>query len=155
MSSEYTVTIDGPGLQFSQAIDGNMALEILAVAMNGDDVGPAGIRKRADCRDTEVEVPASDGPVAISEFLAELHTPGYAEKIAGIILFGREQLDRNRTAIADLAHWFQQAGQSPPRNLPRDVRTAVRKKLISEDTTHEGEYFITQTGVAALRQADS
>lgn len=152
---EYTVTIDGPGLRFSQAIDGNTAVEIMARAMNGGDVGPVGSLRPVDYLDTEHEVPVSDGPVAISEFLAELDTPGYAEKIAGIILFGREHLDRKRMAIADLPHWFQQAGQSPPTNLPRDVRTAVRKKLISEDTTHAGEYFVTQTGVVALRQTDS
>ena len=152
---EYTVTVTGPGLEFSRAADETTALSIITAAMSGHAVGSDDKQKPAEDPQTEVEMTESTERVAINEFLVPLNTPGNAERIAGILLFAKEQLGKERVPVSDLLESFQRAGLSPPKNLSRDVGNAVKKGVISEDTKHTNEFFVTQTGIQALRGAGS
>lgn len=152
---EYTVKVRGPGLAFDRSIDETTALSIVAAVMGGRAVRIDGKQKAAEGPETETEAEnaASAEQVTIGEFLAPLNTPGNAERIAGILFFALEHLGQARVPVANLLEWFQRAGESPPKNLRRDVRKAVRKGLISEDTKHDDEYFVTKTGIQVLRGA--
>ena len=92
--------------------------------------------------------------MAIGEFLADLNIDNNADRIAAIALYLKEQLDQPLISRDELPSWFQRAGETIPKNLVRDLTTAIKQKVVAEDHTSAGHYYITGTGEKKLRSTD-
>lgn len=142
----FKVAISGPGISIEREVEEGVIPRLVAILVGG--TSPAGSDSAASSAARE-----SSSGTTIAEFLADLNISGNAERIAGIALFLRDVLKRNRVRRDELAEWFQRAGEPAPRNLPRDIRSAVTQRLIAEDHARTGEYLVTETGVRALQGA--
>lgn len=146
----YSVRVSGPGLEMTKSVDQHVALNVLNVVMGGTPSASAGVTQ---VRGTSGQ---GNGPkVTVGEFLASLTLKNNQDRIAGIALYLREYQDRDRVTRDELSSWFQRAGEAAPKNLNRDLRSAVKSKLVAEDHERAGEFFVTATGESRVRQASA
>lgn len=147
MLETYTVTISGPGLEMAKDVNQAVAFKVVGVLMG---VAPAGQMDGQTERELEAEDPGADidhdEELTIGEFLAKLKVSNNAERIAGIALYMNEVRGERLVAKESIPGLFQRAGEAPPKNVSRDLKAAVSKKLISEDHAKNGHYFVTTTG---------
>jgi hypothetical protein len=138
----YKVSIQGEGISIERDAPAAILPRLLALLIGDSSGSPTPDGHAA---------PRSEAKTSIAEFLTELNISSNPERIAGIALFVREILGRDRVARDELPEWFQRAGQPAPRNLIRDVKNAVAQRLITEDHARAGEYLVTESGIRAVR----
>ncbi|MDP9200534.1 MAG: hypothetical protein M3P26_01195 [Gemmatimonadota bacterium] len=118
--------------------------------MGGTSASPEGSLRLPRSGEHEANGTADDS-VTIGEFISDLNVKNNAERIAAIALFMDEQQDQRLVPKEDFPSWFQRSGEAPPKNLIRDLQTAVARRLVSEDHSKAGYYFVTKTGTDLLR----
>lgn len=137
-----------------------VALSILSIAL-GNKSGFVQTERTAKTEDTstgdEKSTPSSreaTSDVSIGEFMADLKIDNNIDRITAVALYLKDELDRSRMEKDEINDWFQKAGHAAPKNLSRDINSAVKKRLIAEDNSNSGRYFVTATGEKALRATD-
>lgn len=149
MPDAYTVKVSGPGLEMTQDVDQGLARRVVGVLM-GWATGTTAERQRTEPK-AGVENNVLGTDVAIGEFISDLNITNNAERIAAIALYMSEQCGERLVAREVFPAWFQRSGEAPPKNFVRDLKTAVSRKLVSEDHSRAGYYFVTKTGIDRLR----
>lgn len=156
----FKITIEGPGMNVNKELPESKVLQVLAIAFPSTSSQPPS----ADAMQTPDGASQGTNPsqsaklkqaeMAISEFLADLKIGNNAEKIAAVVLYLKEQRDQPLTSRDELPNWFQKAGEAIPKNITRDLATAVKQRLVAEDHTSAGHYYVTGTGEKALRSSE-
>lgn len=156
----YRVTVEGEGTRIEREIGQEQLLRVLAVILGGagaplhHPVG-GGVAAEAGSAGTSTPAasPARSRPtdLTVGEFLNGCNAAGNAERIAGIAMYLEEQLGEGSVSKDVLPTWFRKAGYAIPKNLSRDISTAVKKNLIAEEHDQAGQYFVTVTGKQHLR----
>lgn len=139
----FKVLVQGPGMSIEREIGEGVLPRLLSLL-----IGDAAQEAASSGAPGAVQ---REGGTSVGEFLSDLNISSNPERIAGIALFAREVLGRDRIQRDELPEWFQRAGQPAPKNLLRDLKTAVAQRLIAEDHTRAGEYLVTDTGTKTLR----
>lgn len=139
----FKVSVQGPGISIEREVGEGVLPRLLSILLT-DALPEAGAF-------TAAATVRHDQNTSIGEFLSDLKISSNPERIAGVALFAREVLGRERILREEIPEWFQRAGQPAPKNLFRDLKNAVAQRLISEDHARAGEYLVTETGVKALR----
>jgi hypothetical protein len=152
----FKVTVEGPGTNVTREIKEEVAFHIIAMAFgNKGGLGPAGPASGDDKAGTKVGEqppnPKITSKVSIGEFMADLKIDSNVERIAAVALYARDVLGQSRIEKSEITDWFQRAGHPAPKNLPRDIQSAIKKRLIAEDNSETGLYFVTATGEKELR----
>lgn len=152
----YTVHLKGPGIEVQREVDEGKVLQIMAIVLNSVTSSPELDRGTPTARIAERKSSGSSDQaeqpdVSIGEFLAELSISSNLERIAGIALYAKEKLGRSRITKDDALTWFQKAGEPAPKNIHRDFRKAIEQKILAEDHTESGQYYLTATGLNRLR----
>jgi hypothetical protein len=152
MPEDYSIKLTGPGLEISRGLDQDMAFKVVAALM-GKSVTAASERGWTVPRRADESESNDDEEITVGEFIGGLNVTNNAERIAAIALFTAEKQDERLVPKEDLPMWFQRSGEAPPRNLTRDLKTAIARKLVSEDHARAGYYFVTKTGTQVLRRS--
>lgn len=155
---DYKITIEGPETKVSRAVDEEVANSILTQLLGGGSpftsTGQGTSTKNTREGNKESESSQTPNSVPVNEFMAGLNIDNNVDRIAAVALYLRDQLGQRSMNKDEIANWFQKSGQAAPKNLPRDIQSAVKKNLIAEDNNEGGQYFVTNTGENALRNTD-
>lgn len=156
---EFKLRIEGPGVDVSQDLNRKQVLQVLSIAF-GDGSEPeinnqnlAEEHSGGDKGGNLDEGKASSANVSIGEFMADLQVNSNTDRIAAVALYSRDQLSTPQITKDDIPDWFKKAGEAAPKNLPRDLSNAVKRRLIAEDHTDSGHYYVTATGERTLRNS--
>lgn len=155
-AGDFTVEIEGPGMSVVRQTDGATVagvVRLLFAGENGNGLESMLVDKAtADNGRAAGEGPPAEEPqISIGEFLDQVGASNNFQRIAAIALYHREHLGEQFVAQRDLPGWFERAGRSAPKNLSRDVREAIKRRLIAERTEEDGQLFVTGTGEEQLR----
>ena len=151
MTDKYKVSIKGPGINVDRGVSEAQASQLLIALLTGR--APAttsaahGLRESKLSSDASVQSIDSD---SIAEYLGATSAKISPEKIAAIGSFLKHR--RNKTSFNrdDLEASFLEAAESIPKNLPRDIKNAVRSRWIAPKPGEKGVYYVTGTGFKAV-----
>lgn len=160
-SPKYEIEIKGEGLTLNREIPETKVTEILgillgpnrgegAVSTSSAQVsGSTGVHGTAQ---TDAESSGNDGePVkSIAQFMNEVGANNNFQKLAAIALYHDMYLGKNTVRRDKFPEWFEKAGLSVPKNLPRDIRNSVKRTLIAESTSEENRYYATEAAKEKL-----
>src|SRR5690348_1079501 len=134
---EFTIAVKGPGIDVSKKVDGQKALQALQLLWG--DGGTASFRAAGSAMPHDTV--SNHSGLSVGEFLATLRANSNAEKISGIALYLQEHHRQARLKKEEIAEWFTNAGEPPPKNPTRDLQSAISRRLIAEDHARRGEYY--------------
>lgn len=146
--SKFELTINGPDLSFHREIDEEGLGRVMAALLLKNE--HTGFVTPGAAPPTEQV--ATRPKVSIGEFMRESGTRSNAERIAAIALYLRDFVGQETFRREDLAPWFKKAGFPVPKNVWRDVTKAVKQRMIAEDHSDKGAFYLTQTGEEHLDQ---
>jgi hypothetical protein len=151
----YEVSIKGGGITIEKKVSAHVARQMINVIMGG---GPpyehvsnqtSPVFRNASGTD---HAPAIGGlKRSLREFLEESRPRRNPDKITAIAQYlsvheGTEVFTRD-----DIKGRFRTAGEAAPANFPRDFTWAVKNGWIAEDAKSSGSFYVTRTGIAAVK----
>jgi hypothetical protein len=140
--------IKGPGLTFSREISDTMVLKIMGIVL-----GDSGAHDEPQTKETECSEEQRGGRrEALSEYYRRVAPRRYSEKLTTIASYLQDVLGRQPFAPEDLRRQFRQVNETPPTNLSRDFRLALGEGWIAEEPNNSGQYYVTPTGLEAVRK---
>ncbi|HKV72693.1 MAG TPA: hypothetical protein VJN62_15685 [Gemmatimonadales bacterium] len=140
---KFKVSISGPGLTFEREVDRAQADAVLRGLLGGNaSTGPGGNGGGA----TLASLPTGDAP---AEFLTNAQANTGIKQIAALAAYHKKTGGKDFDS-AQLEAMFSQAGEGVPKNLSRDLRSAVSKGWIAEAPNQKGRFYVTTTGVTVV-----
>ena len=144
----FNMSISGPGINVDRMIDGKTLAAIMAFVVGTDK--------------SSVEVPAATGAsapstdgvdvkVSLREFLDEVRATRKPDQIVAIghyITQFQGQADFSRDEVKAR---FSVAREPMPANFPRDFVLAERTGMLAEVHGKQGRYYVTKTGLGAMK----
>ena len=144
----YNLSISGLGIDVDRMIDGQTLAGIMALVMGAD-------KTVADVTaSTGASAPSTDGvvvKVSLREFLDEVRATRKPDQIVAIghyITQFQGQADFSRDEVKAQ---FSVAREPMPANFPRDFALAVRAGMLAEVHGKQGRYYVTKTGLGAMK----
>jgi hypothetical protein len=95
--------------------------------------------------------PRMKPPVSLGEFLAESRATTNAEQITALGHYICHHEAKDDFSKGDITEGFRRAREGIPKNLPRDVGTAIKSGWIHEAPGKSGRYYVTNTGVQLVQ----
>lgn len=145
--SEFTVQIEGPGMSLKRDVEETLVLRILGVLL-----GPKAQTMFTPVSGVQAPVapPAVTGNLGESprEYLDRSGAKTNPAKITALGLYLRAQGTESFTArnVRDL---FVSAGEAAPKNLPRDIKEAIRLGWLALRPDQPDTYYVTNRGEGA------
>jgi hypothetical protein len=140
MTDLYKVSIKGPGINVERKVSEVQANQLLVALVTGrtppKEGGPPGSQ--------EIEADS------IAEYLGAASAKSAPERITAIGAFLTRYRDRKSFNREDLETAFQDAAESVPKNLHRDIKNTVREGWIAPRPGEKGLYYVTKTGLQAV-----
>lgn len=138
---DFTLKLSGNGVSIDTKVNRQIAMAVVAAVMSGGTAAlPAG---RADA-DGRQQTKASISP---REFLNEVRASSNAEQITALGHYFCHHEAKENFSKDEIREGFRRAHEVIPRNLPRDVGTAVKSGWIHEAPGKGGRYYVTNTGM--------
>lgn len=156
----YTVAIRGENLSFKEKATGQQLLDILSVLLGGEASettvkgSAAAAMEQAGTSDSGSSTTSGAPRKSIAEFLDEVAASTNYDRIAAFCLYAREYLDRETVSQDALPRFFERAGRPVPKNLPRDVKKAVKRGLVSRSHEDGDALYVTASGEEMLYGED-
>jgi len=158
-AGSYQVSIKGPGIAVSKAVDSSIALQIVTTLIDPGTHGFAPqVPQAVAPTPSPTAAPAFTRPpdaTSIGEYIESLEARRNPDKIVAIGLYIKKYQGNNTFVKEDLKRYFQQAGETPPANINRDVRATLAAKWIAPATDPNAEpntYWVTNKGAQAAAQ---
>lgn len=148
-SEKISLSIDGQGINVKKDIDKQKFVKIMSIIFSDQP------KVNFDEGNENKEEERSERLTSISEFMNDLDARTNFNKIAAIAMYHEDILDNSSINKDIIPRWFSKAGLSVPKNLPRDIKTAIKKDLIAEVHNEKHEYYITNTGRKKLKVAEN
>jgi hypothetical protein len=143
--AKINLKLDGQGISVEKEIDEEQLVEIMSLIFSSNTVDSTNGKKSKKEKKSETRL------TSISEFISSVDVNKNSERIAAIVLYHADILDESSIEKEDIPSWFTKAGLSAPKNLPRDIKTAIKENLIAEVHDKKGVYYITNTGKDKLK----
>lgn len=136
----FKVEINGPGLNLAREVNEDVALSLITVVLGKHNKSRV-IQSLDDADEDKDKVELS-----IGEYMSRVGASNNRERIAAILQYLSIYHNKNNVHKDVIPDWFQRAREPAPKNLSRDLNTAVSEKLIAEDFDNPDHYYITKTG---------
>lgn len=154
----FKVVVTGPGLNLTREVSQEVALAITGIAFGVASVQPMPASASPAARMPAAAVlPSTSGyaeagpPLSLRELVSEsgaATNPQIIVVIANHILTSKATDEFEKDVILPM---FAQAGELPPKNFSRDFQSAVANGWIAEYPDREGKWYLTRTGISALK----
>jgi hypothetical protein len=148
----YKITIKGQELSFESSVSLDLAKKLVAAATSGDASVNSAPNTAAKVRTTAPatdETPPVDAP-SITEYLQSHSAKRIIEQITAIAEYLKAHRGKATFTQEDLISGFEEAGESVPKNLSRDITWAKKAGWIAPKTGSDGEFYVTGSGRAAI-----
>lgn len=153
MSDSYTVTIKGKGVNLEREVDEPLAQRLIIAVFTGKaDTIPADVRKPADQHQagTPGASQLEEHADSLSNYLAAAEAKKVPQKIAAIGFFLKKYRNAQTFNKEALEQGFEDAADSVPKNLSRDLKDTVRAGWIAAKAGAKGEFYVTGAGAQAV-----
>ena len=162
MTETYKLTIEGAGLNLVREVPKLIGDKVVLLVLKGDagvsDLDEPLTSSAAIVAD-EVRRGSADSAeragkgrpkLSIREFLNEHDPKRSPDKIATIGTYLKDHDGKDTFTRKDLEKGFEDAAESVPGNLPRDVNWAVKAGWIARKSGAAGVYYVTHSGSEAV-----
>ncbi|MCI4330267.1 MAG: hypothetical protein L3K19_00250 [Thermoplasmata archaeon] len=149
---EFEVIIRGPGVSVERKV-GRLTAQRAVVVILGDGTTELPPMSPSPTQ-LGPETIEGDSP-SLREYWTRLRLDSNPAKIAAIGAHSRAYHRKPTFSRDDLRAAFVSAGEPMPRNLPRDIKKAVRAGYIAPSPGNDAGYYVTATGLALLRPSES
>jgi hypothetical protein len=138
---DFALTLTGDGISIEKRVSKEVALAVVAAVL-GNGPTPATAAHR-DTDQRRVFGPASSP----REFLRESHASTNPQKIATFGYYVCQHEAKENFSTEDLKEQFRKAHEVIPRNVSRDLGTAIKMGWVHEVPDKRGRYYMTNTGM--------
>ncbi|SRR6266566_3793094 len=142
MSDKYKVTIHGPGIDVDKDVSEERANQLLLALLSGKTPTIEGVRQAVP--ETDIEADSLAGYLTASGALT-----GPA-KITAIGAFLKQKRATASFSTETLESSFEDAAEAVPKNIPRDLKKAVRAGWVARKPGEKGSYYVTGAGLKAV-----
>lgn len=155
-SSGYRLTLKGNGFSMDREITGELARDIIAMVLAGD-VPQVSAKSQASSivmpqqNSGQQQNNSSSPRKSLREYLNEIGAKKNPQKILVIANYLVQYMEKETFSIADIKPQFKVAGESMPANLTRDFQIVSQNGWIAPDHEERKMFFITNTGLEALK----
>ncbi len=158
----YKVKIEGPGLNLEKEVSAAVGEQVVVLLVTGQAVGGGrhnmtgaqlGETGKRDGARIVVGPGQGDGSpnMSIREYMNECLAQRIPDKIAAIGAFLRKHRGQQSFTRSDLEIMFEEAAEPIPRNMPRDIKWAVRVGWVAQKSGDKGVYYVTHPGMNAVQ----
>ncbi len=151
LKERVTLSIKGQGMQFDRDISEAQVLSILRLLLGGEQGGYVPEERGSSFENSG----RSTSRQAISEFYRGVAPKRYPEKLVTIAAYLKQTQGRNCFTPEELRAQFRHVNETPPANLSRDFKAALRARWIAPDPEAPGQFFVTQPGLDAVESSFS
>jgi hypothetical protein len=144
----YDVTIVADGVNVTKSVSETTALAIIQLLMGGG--GTPASDHRESSATSRPAAKASKARAQVRDFIDNSGAKSISAQIVAIGKFLEQSEDMDEFTKDDIEPRFKPAGLPPPKNLNRDIRAAIGKGWIGEDSKSPGRLFVTTKGEAAF-----
>ncbi len=154
----YHIKISGPGIELEREVPREVGDQIVVLALTGTSplLGETkGLPATTGSPGREFAAKATGPattPVSIREFLLGVSARRNPDKITAIGRYIKLYCGQDSFTEDDLIDMFSAAAEPFPKNLPRDIKWAVRAGWIAQHPGEGGRYYITNQGILAVDQ---
>lgn len=149
----FRLKLTGDGVSVDRTVSADVAHQIVAIALGAALTAPEPVRQGSDGTSGTREVQAGVAgrtPPSVREFLLQQEAKRIPEQIATMALFLKNHRSTPVFTSKDLVKTFEDAQEPVPKNLPRDVKWAVRIGWIAPKAGLKNTYYLTSSGEAAV-----
>lgn len=154
MSEQYHVKVTGPGINFERDVPEQLAQRVLVAALTGD-IKELGQPQSKPSASAPSGVSTKEGQEehadSIANYLNVVAAKTIPQKIAAIANFMKKNEGKATFKQNDLEEAFENAAESVPGNLSRDVKDTVRSGWIAAKRGERGTYYVTGPGSDAVK----
>lgn len=145
-----TLTMSGNKLSYNDDITVAQAAQIISYLHSGIALtSPVSPSPAAAVYDGPAEPERRRNGLTPRDALEAAGAKTNPEKIVAFALYVEQQGGKDTFTIEDIKPLFRQARESVPRNLSRDLDTAIRSNWIAA-AEDKGEYYVTEVASGAL-----
>jgi hypothetical protein len=137
---DYALKLAGEGISIEKKVSKQVAMAVLAAVASGGAVAAAVERVEADGQQRRKP------PPSLREFLAESRASTNAVKITALGRYVCHYEGKENFSNDDIKEGFRRAREAIPKNISRDIGTAIKANLIAEAPGKAGRYYVTQKG---------
>jgi len=149
MTQRYKIKLTGPGLNIDREIAEVIAQQVVMLTLGADR--PTTPQRSQPGASTQRPATRSGGQeLSIAEFLTDSQAKRGPDKLTAIAVYLRDHRSKAAFSIPDLKKGFEDAAESVPGNLPRDINWAKRVGWIAPKAGQRGMYYVTGTGAQAV-----
>jgi hypothetical protein len=138
---DFALTLLGDGISIEKKVNKQVAMAVVAAVLSGGAATAPVERVQAD------DGPSAKPALSPREFLAECRASTNAEQITALGHYICEYEAKDNFSKDDIKEGFRRAHEAIPKNLPRDVSTAIKSGLVHEAPGKAGRYYVTNTGM--------
>jgi hypothetical protein len=138
---EFALKLVGEGISIDKKVNRQIAMAVFAAVLGGGAAAVPAEPAEADDR------PRTKPAVSPREFLTESRASSNAEQITALGHYMCDHESKENFSKEDIREGFRRAHEVIPKNLPRDVGTAIKAGWIHEAPGKAGRYYVTNTGM--------
>jgi hypothetical protein len=157
----FSVELTGPGLSLKRELPEARAHELLLWLLSGpkDPIAPARSQSTGEPKPGH-SAPAhksmtgdsNDHLLAVREFMEQHKPVRIPDKIACLALYLRDHRGAKEFGRAELVRLFQEAAETLPKNLGRDIRWTQQCGWIAPAPGNNDAFYLTKRGEEAVNQ---
>lgn len=161
-TESYKVKLEGAGLTLEREVEKSIGEQIAVLIIAGIpaakatagnvDVGRTGFTAGTGAG-ARVPTPtggAAGSSLSVREFLNAHEPKRTPDKIAAIGVYIKDQEKKDVFSKAEIEKAFEDAGEPIPKNMPRDMKWAVKAGWIAPKSGAKGKFYVTHTGREAV-----
>lgn len=139
---DFALTLVGDGINIDKKVNRQIAMAIVAAVLGGGGAAIAPV-ERAEADDRLRTKPV----LSPREFLTKSRASNNAEQITALGYYMCDNEAKENFSKNDIKECLRRAHEVIPKNLPRDVGTAIKSGWIHEAPNEAGHYYVTNTGM--------
>ncbi|WP_406815048.1 hypothetical protein [Mycobacterium sp. M23085] len=160
-SELFTVSVKGTGVELTRTVDQATALHVISIVLGGAGVAPQAVPQApaANPNPTQRDVGSGSHPetddnfdpsTTVGEYIDACGARQNPAKITAIGRYLQLKLGQDTFTRDEVKSQFRPAGETPPGNYSRDFADAIAQRWIAEDPHAKGQYYVANTGIAAI-----
>lgn len=143
---KFIIALSGNGIEVKREVSAAKLALVMNIIMGGDPLEATTFQAPSG------EKPAGPIKVSLREFLDDVKATTKPDQIVAIGQYMAVHEGKDVFSRDDIKVRFQVARERLPSNFPRDFNAAISKGMIAEDHAKSGHYYVTKTGVQAVKK---
>jgi hypothetical protein len=138
---DFALKLVGDGISIEKKVNRQVAMAVVAAVLGGGAAAAPTERLEVDDR------PRTKPALSPREFLTESRASNNAEQITALGYYICHREAKEDFSKGDIREGFRRVHEVIPKNIPRDVGTAIKSGWIHEAPGKAGRYYVTNTGM--------